>query len=201
MRLQFDEKAAYMEQYLREYIREHHMQQSAEALEAAIRLHQGQKRTEGKPYIIHPMMLAMHGIALGVAKDDLMAVMLLHDVCEDCPVCPEELAVNENVRHGVRCITKTRREGETKEAMMQRYMEDIRESKEACIAKIFDRCHNVSSMAGVFSEKRMQAYITETKKYIYPLIQYVKETYPEYDSAVFALEYQITSIINGLELI
>lgn len=190
-----------MEQYLREYIREHHMQQSAEALEAAIRLHQGQKRTEGKPYIIHPMMLAMHGIALGVAKDDLMAVMLLHDVCEDCPVCPEELAVNENVRHGVRCITKTRREGEAKEAMMQRYMEDIRESKEACIAKIFDRCHNVSSMAGVFSEKRMQAYITETKKYIYPLIQYVKETYPEYDSAVFALEYQITSIINGLELI
>lgn len=201
MRLQFDEEAAYMEQYLREYIREHHMQQSAEALEAAIRLHQGQKRTEGKPYIIHPMMLAMHGIALGVAKDDLMAVMLLHDVCEDCPVCPEELAVNENVRHGVRCITKTRREGEAKEAMMQRYMEDIRESKEACIAKIFDRCHNVSSMAGVFSEKRMQAYITETKKYIYPLIQYVKETYPEYDSAVFALEYQITSIINGLELI
>lgn len=201
MRLQFDEEAAYMEQYLREYIREHHMQQSAEALEAAIRLHQGQKRTEGKPYIIHPMMLAMHGIALGVAKDDLMAVMLLHDVCEDCPVCPEELAVNENVRQGVRCITKTRREGEAKEAMMQRYMEDIRESKEACIAKIFDRCHNVSSMAGVFSEKRMQAYITETKKYIYPLIQYVKETYPEYDSAVFALEYQITSIINGLELI
>lgn len=201
MRLQFDEEAAYMEQYLREYIREHHMQQSAEALEAAIRLHQGQKRTEGKPYIIHPMMLAMHGIALGVAKDDLMAVMLLHDVCEDCPVCPEELAVNENVRQGVRCITKTRREGEDKEAMMQRYMEDIRESKEACIAKIFDRCHNVSSMAGVFSEKRMQAYITETKKYIYPLIQYVKETYPEYDSAVFALEYQITSIINGLELI
>lgn len=190
-----------MEQYLREYIREHHMQQSAEALETAIRLHQGQKRTEGKPYIIHPMMLAMHGITLGVAKDDLMAVMLLHDVCEDCPVCPEELAVNENVRHGVRCITKTRREGEAKEAMMQRYMEDIRESKEACIAKIFDRCHNVSSMAGVFSEKRMQAYITETKEYIYPLIQYVKETYPEYDSAVFALEYQITSIINGLELI
>lgn len=203
MRLQFDEEAVYMEQYLREYIKEHHMQQSAVALEAAIRFHHGQKRTEGRPYIIHPMMLAMHGIALGVAKDDddLLAVMLLHDVCEDCPVSPEDLTVNEKVRQGVRCITKTRREGETKEEMMQRYMEDIRKSKEACIAKIFDRCHNVSSMAGVFSEKRMQAYIVETKKYIYPLIQYVKDTYPEYDSAVFALEYQITSIINGLEII
>lgn len=201
MRLRFDEEVTYMEQYLREYIKVHDMQQSSVALDAAIHLHQGQKRTEGRPYIIHPMMLAMHGIALGIAQDDLLAVMLLHDVCEDCPVSPEELDVSENVRHGVRCITKTRREGESKEEVMQRYMEEIRASKEACIAKIFDRCHNVSSMAGVFPEKRMQAYITETKKYIYPLIQYVKETYPEYDSAVFALEYQITSIINGLELI
>ncbi len=201
MRLQFDEEAAYMEQYLREYIEEHQMQQSAVALEAAIRFHHGQKRTEGRPYIIHPMMLAMHGIVLGVAQDDLLAVMLLHDVCEDCPVSPEELDVNENVRHGVCCITKKRRAGESKEEVMKRYMEEIRASKEACIAKIFDRCHNVSSMAGVFSEKRMQAYIVETKKYIYPLIQYVKDTYPEYDSAVFALEYQITSIINGLEVI
>ena len=64
LRLQFDEEAAYMEQYLREYIKEHHMQQSAVALEAAIRFHHGQKRTEGRPYIIHPMMLAMHGICL-----------------------------------------------------------------------------------------------------------------------------------------
>lgn len=201
MRLRFDEEAAYMEQYLREYIKEHQMKQSAVALDAAIRFHHGQKRTEGRPYIIHPMMLAMHGIALGIAQDDLLAVMLLHDVCEDCPVSPEELDVSENVRHGVRCITKTRREGESKEEVMQHYMEEIRASKEACIAKIFDRCHNVSSMAGVFFEKRMQAYIVETKKYIYPLIQYVKDTYPEYDSAVFALEYQIKSIIHGLEVI
>lgn len=201
MRLRFDEEAAYMEQYLREYIKMNQLQQSAVALDEAIRLHRGQKRTEGRPYIIHPMMLAMHGIALGLGTDDLLAVMLLHDVCEDCGVSPEELEVNETVRFGVRCITKMRREGESKEAMMQRYMKDIRKSKEACIAKLFDRCHNISSMAGVFPEKRMQAYIVETKKYIYPLMQYVKDTYPEYDSAVFALEYQMTSILNGLESI
>ena len=147
MRLQFDEEAAYMEQYLREYIKEHHMQQSAVALEAAIRFHHGQKRTEGRPYIIHPMMLAMHGIALGVAKDDddLLAVMLLHDVCEDCPVSPEELTVNEKVRQGVRCITKTRREGESKEEMMQEtLLECSREFLDKLLTLVPSECVRIS---------------------------------------------------------
>ena len=124
---------------------------------------------------------------------------MLHDVCEDCPVCPDELPVNETVRRGVDCITKKHLDGEAKLETMQRYMKDIRGSREACIAKVFDRCHNVSSMAGVFSEKRLQAYITETKDFIYPLMEHVKEDYPEYDTMMYALEYQITSIIKSLE--
>ena len=162
-------------------------------------MHRDQKRTEGLPYVIHPMTLAMHGIALGMTDDNLMAVMLLHDVCEDCPVCPDELPVNETVRRGVDCITKKHLNGESKLETMQRYMKDIRGSKEACIAKVFDRRHNVSSMAGVFSENRLQAYITETKDFIYPLMEHVKENYPEYDTMMYTLEYQITSIIKSLE--
>lgn len=197
LRLRYSEDADYMEKYLREYIRLHGLTQSLSALNTALEMHKEQKRAEGLPYVIHPMILAMHGIALGITDDDLLAVMLLHDVCEDCPVRPDELRVNENVRHGVRCITKTRWEGESKEAAMKRYMEQIRDSKEACIAKVFDRCHNVSSMAGVFREKRMQAYITETELYIYPLMEHIRQTYPEYDHVMFALEYQITSVLKG----
>ncbi|MCI7061970.1 MAG: HD domain-containing protein [Lachnospiraceae bacterium] len=199
MRLQFSDDRKYMEKYLQEYIEKNGFAQSREALKMAVKLHEGQKRAEGLPYIIHPMMLVMHGIALGLHSDDLTAVMLLHDVCEDCPVTPEELPVNDTIKEAVRCITKDRRDGETKAQAMGRYMENIRKSKEACIVKIFDRCHNVSSMAGTFSEDRMRAYIRETKEYIYPLIQYTKEKYPEYETMIFALEYQITSIIRGLE--
>ena len=70
------------------------------ALEAAIRFHHGQKRTEGRTYIIHPMMLEMPGIALGVAKDDddLLAVMLLFFFCFDFLVSSDELIFNVIVR-------------------------------------------------------------------------------------------------------
>ena len=199
MRLQYNENAGYMECFLRDYIESHQLEQSRIALDIALRMHRDQKRAEGLPYVIHPMTLALHGISLGMMDDNLMAVMLLHDVCEDCPVCPDELPVNETVRHGVDCITKKHLDGESKLETMQRYMKDIRGSKEACIAKVFDRCHNVSSMAGVFAENRLQAYITETKDFIYPLMEHVKENYPEYDTMMYALEYQITSIIKSLE--
>lgn len=199
MKLQYNENAEYMERFLRDYIEAHQLEQSRIALDIALRMHRDQKRTEGLPYVIHPMTLALHGISLGMTDDNLMAVMLLHDVCEDCPVCPDELPVNEIVRRGVDCITKKHLDGEAKLETMQRYMKDIRGSREACIAKVFDRCHNVSSMAGVFSEKRLQAYITETKDFIYPLMEHVKEDYPEYDTMMYALEYQITSIIKSLE--
>ena len=101
MKLQYNENAEYMERFLRDYIEAHQLEQSRIALDIALRMHRDQKRTEGLPYVIHPMTLALHGISLGMTDDNLMAVMLLHDVCEDCPVCPDELPVNETVRRGV----------------------------------------------------------------------------------------------------
>ena len=54
-------------------------------------------------------------------------------------------------------------EGETKESAKIRYYNMLPQSKEALITKLIDRCHNVSSMAGTFSEEKLKAYIEETK--------------------------------------
>lgn len=199
MEIKYSYDVERMEKYLRWYFEVHDMKQSSAALDIAIRMHSGQKRVEGRPYVVHPMMIASHAIAMGQEDDDLIAVMLLHDVCEDCEIGVDELPVNENVRHGVCCITKVRQEGESKAASMERYMKQLRKSKEACVAKLFDRCHNVSSMAGVFSRERMVSYIAETKKYIYPLFDYVREEYSEYAKLTFILEYHMVSVIDGLE--
>lgn len=199
MEIRYSYDVERMEKYLRSYIAAHDMRQSSIALDIAIRMHKGQTRVEGRPYVVHPMMIASHAIALGQEDDDLIAVMLLHDVCEDCGIEADELSVNENVRYGVRCMTNARQEGESKADSMKRYMMQLRKSKEACVAKLFDRCHNVSSMAGVFSVERMAAYIAETKKYIYPLFDYVREEYDEYAKIIFALEYHMVSVIDGLE--
>lgn len=201
LKIEYGYDAERMEQYLREYIADHNMEQSEIALDIAIRMHRNQRRAEGIPYIVHPMMLVSHAIAMGQNDDNLIAVMLLHDVCEDCPVEPEELPVNETVRHGVRCMTNVRQKGESKADSMERYLEQIRRSKEACLTKLYDRCNNISSMAGAFSGKKLVSYIDETRTHIYPLMEYVKTAYPEYAEAVFLLEYHMTSVINSLEYI
>lgn len=199
MDIAYSNDAVFMERYLRQYFLEHGMVQSEKALDIAIPMHKMQKRAEGLPYIVHPMAIAMHAIASGHSEDDLIAIMLLHDVCEDCGVTPEELDVNDAVREGVRCMTNLRRKEESKADSMGRYMEQIRQSREACLAKIFDRCHNVSTMAEAFSDQKMTDYIIETKEHIYPLIDYVKQMYPEYAETVFLLEYQMKSVILALE--
>lgn len=40
-------------------------------------------RKNGDAYIIHPLSMACFAIGLGLTDDNLIAVILLHDICED----------------------------------------------------------------------------------------------------------------------
>ncbi len=199
MELEYGENA--LKEYLLDYFQKNNMPQSQIALEFAHKMHQGQKRKEGIPYIVHPMAMARHALMTGLAEDDLIAVILLHDVCEDCDVGVEELPVNERIRQGVRFMTCKTQEGETKAEAKERYYFEMRGCKDACIGKVFDRCHNVSSMAQAFSVEKLQSYIEETEKYIYPLIQYNKKIYPEVAEVMWILEYHIKSVIVSIKKI
>ena len=53
------------------------------ALGYARRKHHGQFRDNGEPYIVHPLSMANFAIGLGLTDDNLLAVILLHDICED----------------------------------------------------------------------------------------------------------------------
>lgn len=197
LNLEYGKNVAGLEQYIHDYFEEHDMPQSKIALEIAVRMHQNQKRGEGIPYIVHPMTMACHALSLGVEEDELIAVILLHDVCEDCPVEADDLPVNDKVRRGVDRMTFWQGEGESKDAAMDRYYQNMRDNREACVTKLFDRCHNISSMSQAFSNQRISAYIAETKKYVYPLFGHVKTTYPEFTQAVFVLEYHTRSVIEA----
>ena len=197
MNLEYGNDIVGLEQYIRGYFEEHHMSQSAMALDFAIKMHRDQVRGEGIAYIVHPLTIACHALSMDVTEDDMIAVMLLHDVCEDCPVEPEELPVNDKVRSGVDHMTFRQKKSEDKGEALDRYYQQIRKNREACVTKLFDRCHNVSSMSQAFSDKRISSYIAETKKYVYPLFDYVKNTYPEFTQVVFVLEYHTKSVIEA----
>lgn len=195
--LEYGNDIVEMERYIRDYFEEHNMSQSMIALDFAIRMHQNQVRGEGIAYIIHPMTMVCHALSLDVTEDDMIAVILLHDVCEDCPVEVEDLPVNDKVRSGVDHMTFLQKNCEDKSEAMERYYQKIRENREACLTKLFDRCHNVSSMSQAFSDEKICSYIAETKKYVYPLFRYVKDTYSEFTQVVFVLEYHTKSVIEA----
>lgn len=175
------------------------MHQTLHALAFAREKHNGQMRKSGDPYIVHPLTMACNAISLGVHDDDIIATILLHDVCEDCGVALEELPVNDKVKHGVELMTFTVMEGETKDTATTRYYNMLLQSKEAAFTKLIDRCHNVSTMAGTFSKKKLQAYIEETRHYVLPLLRKVKDKYPDESDILFVLKYHITSVVDAID--
>lgn len=187
--------------YIRGFASGAKMTETLNALTFARAKHDGQFRKSGEPYIIHPLTMACNVISIGISDDNIVATTLLHDVCEDCGISVGELPVNEKICHAVDLLTFRTRIGETKETAKNRYYDMIIQSKEATVTKLIDRCHNVSTMAGAFSEKKLISYIEETEQYVLPLLRKAKDTYPEYSDVLFILKYHIASVINSIKTV
>lgn len=194
---EFDSKKMYT--YIKGYASGARMEQTLRALSFARAKHEGQKRKDGAPYIIHPLTMACNALSMGIREDEVIATILLHDVCEDCGVAFLELPVNAEVKHAVELMTFSVMEGETKETAKVRYYNMMRESRAATLCKLIDRCHNVSSMAGTFSKEKLIAYIEETRHYVLPLLRKAKEAYPNDSDVLFALKYHICSVVDSIE--
>lgn len=177
------------------------------ALSYAREKHEAQTRKPGKytagdakgiPYIIHPLMMACHAHALGIRDDEALASIMLHDVCEDCGVRPEELPFPESVQKIVALLTKDP-DHKHDEGYDADYYGAIMQNPKAAIVKAFDRCNNVATMAGSFSQEKLSEYITETEEYGYPLFDYIKEHYPQYNDTIFVIKYQVMSLIETVK--
>ena len=188
-----------MHTYLKGFACGAQMPQTIRALAFAREKHRGQFRRSGAPYVIHPLTMACNALALGLREDDLIATILLHDVCEDCGVPLEELPVNDNVKRAVDLMTFRVLPGETKEQAKERYYDDLLQNREASICKLIDRCHNVSSMAGTFSVEKLKSYIEETRHYVVPLLRKVKLKYPEDSEILFVLKYHMLSVVDSID--
>lgn len=187
--------------FVEQFARKNGLEQTSAALPFMKTSHAGQVRKgPGQiPYIYHPLTMARHSIAMGLTEDALLAAILLHDVCEDCGVKPEALPVNETVREAVVYLTFQNPEGIPKAQAKGQYLEALKENRLAAVIKLLDRCSNVSAMAGGFTRGRIVHYITETETYLLPLIEIIKNRYPEYDNAMFLIKYQMGSVLESLK--
>ncbi len=185
--------------YIKGYASGRGMSQTLKALSFAREKHSGQLRKSGDPYIIHPLTMACNALSIGINDDATIATILLHDVCEDCGVSLSELPVDDTVKRAVELLTFSVMNGETKEIAKNRYYNMLLTSREATIAKLVDRCHNVSSMAGTFSIEKLKAYIEETHQYVLPLLRKAKQKMPDESDALFILKYHMVSVIDSIE--
>ena len=189
----FDEDKMYT--FIKTYARENNLRQTMYALPLARERHAGQYR-KGKdkvPYIYHPLLMTCHAISLGLKDDDILTVCLLHDVIEDTDTDIGELMVSEHAKKAIELLSKSKGYNNTD------YYNAIKGNEIALLVKVIDRCNNVSHMASGFKEAKIKKYIAETEEFVYPLIKYGQDNYPDHSGVLFVLKYHIKSVIESLK--
>ena len=188
-----------MYQWLSGILKEEELKESLRALPYARDKHEGQFRKPAEekiPYFIHPLRMACQSCALGIREDTVLAAVLLHDVSEDCGIAPEELPFSVEIRKAVGLLTRSRDERIPKAERDRMYYEGIRKNRVASIVKVLDRCDNVSGMSHVFSMEKIHDYTDETETYVLPLLDLIRDSYPEFRDAAYLVKYQIVSILD-----
>ena len=136
--------------------------------------HDGQTRPAGEPYTRHLLEVAeILGTELDVTDPDLLAAALLHDVVEDTPTTPEEVAqrfgprVAELVGH---VTMPPPAPGEDRAAVRHHYLSGLGDlSADALRLKLADRYSNVQRLHTHPRPAKQRAYYAETRRYLVPL--------------------------------
>ena len=171
------------------------------ALGYARKKHFGQFRDNGEPYIVHPLSMACFAIGLGLTDDNLLAVILLHDICEDTGTAVNDLPSNETIKHGVKYMTIQKLPSDKDKAETKgRYYWSLLEDKNALICKAIDRYSNLKSMLGVFETERIIKNIHETHELLLPVLKEAKEIYPEYNNEIHILRSILRDLNDNLAL-
>ena len=172
------------------------MSQTLRVLDMPRSAHGAQERSSkygfDTTYMVHPLTMACHALAMGLRDDDIIASCLAHDMVEDANIKLSDLPVNERVREVVRLVSYNSYD-ESLPDLDDIYFENIRKNPLACLIKCLDRCNNMAGMADCFSRKRMARYTAFTDKY-YPAVLEVIKKVPEWNDAWWLLRYQLMTM-------
>ena len=148
------------------------------AYDYANRLHEGQFRQSGEPYIVHPLNVAYILAEMHADKDTLCAG-LLHDTLEDTNVTKEDLIIDfgvdvANLVDGVTKISKLNFSSKKEEiaANTRKIITGLTEDVRIIIIKLADRLHNMRTLE-FKSEFKQKENSLETMEIFVPLAYYI----------------------------
>ena len=180
------------------------LQQVLVSLPVARKLHDGQYRKDGDPYICHPLKVCTTLISYGVDDDITLSASLLHDILEDCheklPFNGEELIcqyhLEEEVLEIIQLLTK---ESGLNDYELGKYFKRIEANPKAALIKLSDRLHNSSTLY-TFSNDKMRKYLRETQLFLIPMASYCKKYYPEYTNVFGILKRNIEALNSSMRM-
>ncbi|TXG98064.1 MAG: bifunctional (p)ppGpp synthetase/guanosine-3',5'-bis(diphosphate) 3'-pyrophosphohydrolase [Nevskiaceae bacterium] len=145
---------------LEEYMPEAQIAEVRRAHEFGARLHAGQARSSGEPYIYHPLAVAR--ILAGLRLDHVTLIAaILHDVIEDTGISRDSLALEfgkdvAEIVDGVSKIgkiegmTRAERQAESFRKLLLAMAQDLR----VILVKLADRLHNMRTLGAMEPAKR-----------------------------------------------
>ena len=145
------------------------------AYEVAKKLHEGQFRKSGEPYIMHPLNVACILASLHVGPDTICAG-LLHDVVEDTDMTKEGIAAEfgDDIAELVDGVTKVgqlkfvsleQKQVENHQHLLLAMAKDIR----VIVVKLADRLHNIRTLGAHNNTEKQVRIAKETLEIYAPL--------------------------------
>jgi len=148
------------------------------AYDYADKLHKGQYRQSGEPYIIHPLNVA-YILAEMHADRDTVCAGLLHDTLEDTNATKEDIAdlFNKNIANLVDGVTKLSKmnfssKEEQNLANTRKIITSITSDVRIIIIKLADRLHNMRTLE-YKNEFKQKENALETMEIFVPLAYYI----------------------------
>jgi RelA/SpoT family (p)ppGpp synthetase len=149
-----------LKKQLKNYLSSSQIQEITKAYSVAKKLHKGQVRYNGDPYITHPVEVAKILAAMKMDYQSIVAA-LLHDVLEDTEVSQDELVEKfgstvYDLVDGVsklkqiKCDSREEAQAENLRKMMLAMAKDVR----VILVKLADRLHNMRTLAVLPREKQ-----------------------------------------------
>lgn len=179
--------------FIRGYAKGKNMTNTLKALALSERLHEGQLRKCGDPFIIHPLRVTSYLISLKINDDVTCAAALLHEIFKHCNFdresndLVEKYGLDEEVLELIRIVSKPDNESN------DNYYKALKLNSKALLIKLSNRA-NTCTRLSVLNESKRKEYILENTEYIYPLCTYGKAYYPNFSDQIVNMKYHISSI-------
>lgn len=184
--------------FIRGFAKGKNMSNTLKALALAERLHEGQFRKCGDPFIIHPLRVASYLISLKINDDITCAAALLHEVFKQCNIDRESNELVEKYNLDSQVVDLIKLVSKPDSITIDEYYLSLKSDCRALLIKLSNRA-NTCTRLSLLTDNEKKEYILENTKFIYPLCTYAKAYFPEYSDQIVNMKYHISSVCRVIE--